>query len=385
MDVVAFIPARGGSQSIPQKNIKDFFGRPLIYWNISELEKCESIKEIVVATDSSEITDVVSKFEFSKVKVYRRSADNAQHDSSTESAMLEYIGTRNWPDDQKFMLVQCTSPFTKRSDFEDGISQFEAQKLDALLSCARVKRFFWSEDGQSINYDFRARPRRQDFDGTLMENGAFYLSKIGLIKSSKNRISGNIGIYAMPEYSMLELDELDDWVLGEKLMAKYFGSEPEIAKPVRLFLSDIDGVLTDSGMYYSENGDELKKFSTYDGMAFQLLKESGIQTGLVTSEERNLNKRRATKIKVDHFFQGAKNKLEIVDKLCEQLGVHLSEVAYIGDDINDLDLLKAVGVAACPKNARQEIKDISGIIHLDARGGEGVVREFAELIMKNQS
>ena len=151
---------------------------------------------------------------------------------------------------------------------------------------------------------------------------------------------------------------------------------------IRVFFSDVDGVLTDGGMYYTENGDEFKKFSSYDGMGFKLLQEQGIKVGIITTEDRHLNRKRAKKLALDFDFHGADNKLHIIEALCRKEGFSLQEVAYIGDDINCFDLLSNVGVAACPNNAVDKIKSIPNIIQLEKNGGDGVVREFIELILK---
>lgn len=151
---------------------------------------------------------------------------------------------------------------------------------------------------------------------------------------------------------------------------------------IKVFLSDVDGVLTDAGMYYTESGDEFKKFNTHDGMAFTLLREAGIKTGMITSENTRIVENRAKKLKVDYLFQGAKGdgKLEAAKKICEAEKITLKELAYIGDDINCIPLLKAVGLAACPANAVKKVKEIPGIIQLKTKGGDGAVREFFELI-----
>ncbi|MDB3927275.1 HAD hydrolase family protein [Flavobacteriaceae bacterium] len=158
-----------------------------------------------------------------------------------------------------------------------------------------------------------------------------------------------------------------------------------IKNSLKLFLSDVDGVLTDGSMYYSEMGDEMKRFNTYDGMAFELIRNQGIKTGIITSEKTQLVKRRADKLNVDYLFQGKKNqdKLKVVLNICKTEGFNINEVAYIGDDINCKELLEAVGFKACPLNARPEIKLISGINVLKTNGGSGAVREWAELLLKN--
>ena len=379
MSVIAFIPARGGSKSIPNKNIKIFCGKPLIFWNLSALEE-SNVDEIIVATDSLRIKEVVNSFNFSKVRIYDRSIENSQDISSTESVMLEYINSANLADENTFMLVQATSPFTQTEQFNEGLSLFN--KYDSILSCCQSKRFSWEKNGKALNYDINNRPRRQDFHGTLIENGAFYISSVIAIKENNNRISGDIGIYQMPEYTCIELDELADWIVGESLMKHFILHKTGIDfSKIKIFLSDVDGVLTDAGMYYTEDGDEMKKFCAYDGMGFQLLQETGIKVGIVTTEDRQLNRRRARKLGLDFDFHGVKDKLKIVKDLCDKVNVSLDEVAYIGDDINCFQLLSHVGISACPGNAVKEIKLIPNIIQLERNGGEGVVREFVELIL----
>jgi len=379
MSVIAFIPARGGSKSIPEKNIKSFCGKPLIFWNLQELQNSE-VNEIIVATDSDKIKSVVNSFGFPKVKVYDRSSENSQDISSTESVMMEYINSVNLADEDTFMLVQATSPFTQTSHFNEGLSLFK--KYDSILTCCESKRFSWRE-GKALNYDIYNRPRRQDHKGTLIENGAFYISSVSDIKSTKNRISGNIGIYEMPEFTYTEIDEPEDWIVAEALMNRFvLNSKTLDFSKIKLFLSDVDGVLTDAGMYYTEKGDEFKKFCTYDGMGFQLLQKTGVKVGILTTEDRDLNRRRAKKLGLDFDFHGAKDKLQIVKDLCAKENITLDEVAYIGDDVNCFSLLSNVGIAACPNNAVPKIKAIPNIMQLKRNGGDGVVREFVDLFLK---
>jgi 2-dehydro-3-deoxyphosphooctonate aldolase (KDO 8-P synthase) len=155
---------------------------------------------------------------------------------------------------------------------------------------------------------------------------------------------------------------------------------------IKLLLTDVDGVLTDAGMYYSESGDELKKFNTHDGMGLQLIRQKGIKTGIITSENTKLVERRFNKLKLDYLYQGNREggKLATVKELCANENISLAEVAYIGDDINCFELLSAVGLAACPSDALEAIKNIPGIYQMKKKGGEGCVREFVEMILKTQ-
>lgn len=377
---VAFIPVRGGSKSIPLKNIKDFCGKPLVYWNIKALQDADCIDKIIVATDSSIIKETVNSFDFSKVSIYDRKAENAVDTASTESVMLEYIESAKLSEDLIFMLVQATSPLTQTVHFEEAMNMYNSGKYDSLLTCVKNYRFFWNEDGTSKNYDYKNRPRRQDFDGVFMENGAFYINSVKNIKEYKNRLSGKIGIYEMPEYTATEIDEPDDWIILENLMRRHvLKSEMEIPE-IKMFLTDCDGCLTDGGMYYSESGDELKKFNTTDGMGFKLLKERGIITGVITGEKRELNEHRAAKLKLDILEQGVSDKLSKIKELCTRYGVDIDNVLYVGDDINDLEAVKAVGFGCSVANGIDAVKQVAKYV-TKKTGGEGAIREIADMVI----
>ena len=218
--IIAFIPVRGGSKSIPLKNIKPLCGKPLVCWNIEALEACGLVDEIIVATDSDEIWLTVEECRYRKTILYRRSAENACDTSSTESVMLEYINFVQLHPSDIFMLVQATSPLTETIHFTEALQLYAEGEYDSILTCVRNYRFFWNEDGTSMNYDYMNRPRRQDFKGVLMENGAFYINTVDNIVETGNRLSGKIGIYEMPDYTAIEIDEPDDWIIIENLMQR---------------------------------------------------------------------------------------------------------------------------------------------------------------------
>lgn len=155
------------------------------------------------------------------------------------------------------------------------------------------------------------------------------------------------------------------------------------SKTIKLFLTDVDGTLTDGGMYYTAEGDVMKKFNARDGMGLQLLQKAGIKVGIITSENTELVNRRAAKLGVDYLVQGRRDggKLAATAEICAGLSIGLDEVSYIGDDVNCAELLRAVGTAACPADAMPEIKAIPGIRVMSLNGGEGCVREFANLVL----
>ncbi len=148
----------------------------------------------------------------------------------------------------------------------------------------------------------------------------------------------------------------------------------------KLILTDIDGVWTDGGMYYDNTDIELKKFNTYDSAGVLFAHKLGIPVGILTGENSNAVKRRAEKLNVDYCHLGCKDKVSTAKKICEELGITLRDVAYIGDDLNDIKLLKLVGVAGVPSSAPAYIRAYASMT-LAKRGGEGVFREFVENII----
>ena len=154
----------------------------------------------------------------------------------------------------------------------------------------------------------------------------------------------------------------------------------EKIKKIKLIATDVDGVLTDGGMYYSSKGDILKKFQAIDGMAVSILKRNIIPTVIITKEKNQIVKRWSTKMNIDKLFDGIKNKENIVPKLCKSYNLSEKNIAYIGDDVNDLEILKRIGFTATPKDGNLEVKKIVDYICKN-RGGEGVLREICDLII----
>ncbi|ETJ37886.1 hypothetical protein Q604_UNBC07930G0003 [human gut metagenome] len=217
---IAFVPVRGGSKSIKLKNIKLLNGRPLIYWTLDAASSCKEIDKIVVSTDSDEIRKCVELYNSNKIEIFNRSKENATDTASTESAMLEYAERCVFTN---MILIQATSPMLTVCDLQRGIKKFSEKGIDSVLSVVRQKRFIWKkEDGKYVpqNYDYYNRPRRQEFGGFLVENGAFYITSREELLKNKCRISGNIACIEMSEESYFEIDEVNDWVVVEELLKR---------------------------------------------------------------------------------------------------------------------------------------------------------------------
>lgn len=426
MKTLALLPLRGGSKSIPRKNLKPIAGKPLFHW--SALAACEAscIDEVHIATDDEAIADSARALGHPKIRIFKRSAASATDTALTESVMLEFAEQVAF---ERLVLIQATSPLLTAHELDAGMAKFERVHADSLLSVVRQERFFWKESAnglaEAVNYDPLHRPRRQDFEGQLVENGAFYICSRDGLQRTRCRIHGKIALFEMAPETYYELDEPSDWEIVERLILgkaeklkggkaerddsclsttpqdfsvsapqnfsisafQHSSLSPELlsrARAIRLVLTDVDGVLTDAGMYYSETGDELKKFNTRDGMGFQLLREAGIRTGIITSEDTEMVARRAKKLKVDFLYQGVKDKSAVLDEILARTGLSAEEVAYIGDDLNDLKLHERVGLAFCPTDA---IDSVKRIVHkvVPLTGGNGCLRWMGDFLLEHKN
>jgi 3-deoxy-D-manno-octulosonate 8-phosphate phosphatase (KDO 8-P phosphatase) len=166
-------------------------------------------------------------------------------------------------------------------------------------------------------------------------------------------------------------------MLISKLLLKKF-------QKIKLVLTDVDGVLTDGGMYYTKNGDVMKRFFVRDGMGVNLLKKQGIPTIIVTKEKNIVTKKWSNKMNIEKLYQGIIKKEDILEKVCKDFIIKSEEVAYIGDDVNDLELLKRVGISAAPLDALDEVIKLCDYVCKN-RSGNGAFRELSDLILFTQN
>jgi len=222
MNIAAFIPARGGSKGIALKNIKPFNGMPLIYWVLKACADSRKLSCPFVATDHPVISQAVKRLGLPAM-IFDRNAETATNTASSESAMLEFaekcVGISH------IALIQATSPLLTGRHIDEAIALYRQSKADSLVSVVRTKRFFWQSDKESqfvrpTNYEPFNRPRRQNFEGQLVENGALYITSRQRLLETRCRISGTIVAYEMPAETYCELDDLTDWTVAETLMKR---------------------------------------------------------------------------------------------------------------------------------------------------------------------
>lgn len=218
MNIVAIIPARGCSKSIPKKNIKLLAGKPLIAYSIEQAKNSKLINKVVVSTDDDEIAEVAEKY---GAEVIKRPDELATDTAPTEPVLqhaVKELEKQGYKADL-IVLLQPTSPLREKDDIDDAIKTLQEKNADSLLSVCPNHLFLWKEDGISINYDYKKRPRRQDME-QYAENGSIYVTKTNILMKENNRLGGKIALHIMKPENSLEIDDEFDFWLIEQMMRR---------------------------------------------------------------------------------------------------------------------------------------------------------------------
>jgi YrbI family 3-deoxy-D-manno-octulosonate 8-phosphate phosphatase len=380
MKKIGIIPVRKGSKGIPGKNKKKMVGRPLFSWVLTEAIFSD-LDFVYIFTDDIEIINYVEdEYHWTtKVKTLLRNDENANDTASTESAMLEFNEKINH-DYDILCLLQATSPLTMAVNINTGLERITKGSFKSAVSVVKTHKFTWNTNGIPQNYDLLNRPRRQDFDGLLMENGAVYCTTKAAFLQSKNRVSSTIGLIEMPDDTLLEIDSLSDWNVIENLLIERLKTN-KTNQRIQYLVVDVDGVFTDGGIYYNEEGEFAKKFDMRDGMGLEILRENNVEVVALTSENSKLVAQRMKKLRISNTFLGVKDKYSFLKQFLVVKNSNFNSVAYVGDDINDLANICSCGWSFAPGNAMNVVKAHADIV-LTQHSGSGAIREVCEVIMK---
>ena len=379
MKKIAIIPLRKNSKGIPGKNKKKMVGRPLFSWVLSEAI-FSNLDAVYVFTDDAEIIDyIIKNYAWSpKVIALLRSDENATDTASTESTILEFSEKIN-QDFDLLCLLQATSPLTTSEAINAGINKIVNENFDSSLSVVKTYRFTWNKNGTPQNYDVFNRPRRQDFEGLLIENGAVYCTTKAAFLNSKNRVSGSIGLVEMPEESLLEIDSKTDWDCIENLLVQRLKNTKKTTK-IEYLVLDVDGVFTDGGVYFNENGEFAKRFDMRDGMGLEILRENKVEVVVITSEQSSLVAQRMKKLQIVNTFLDVKDKYAFLTNFALEKNIDFGAIAYVGDDVNDLSNLCRAGWSFAPSNATKIVLNNVDLV-LNNSSGNGAIREVCEFII----
>jgi N-acylneuraminate cytidylyltransferase len=353
-------------------------GRPLFTWVLGEAIFSD-LDEVFVYTDDNDIIDFINK-EYhwtSKVKALLRTDESATDIASTEFAMLEFCESINY-DFDVFCLLQATSPFTTRKDINLCLDKLK-HEYDSALTVVNTHRFLWDESGKALNYNPLKRPRRQDFEGLLIENGAIYTVTKEALKKHKNRIGNHIALVQMAEESLHEIDSESDWIVVENLLIER-QKKLKASEKITHMVLDLDGVFTDGTITYTKDGEHTKNFDMRDGMGLEILRQFNIEVLVMTSEQSELVIKRMQKLKINQVYLGVKDKYSLLQHIILEQHISMNNVAYLGDDVNDLSNICSVGWSLVPNNATDDVKRYADIV-LSKNSGAGAIREASQFIL----
>jgi N-acylneuraminate cytidylyltransferase len=380
--IVSIIPARGGSKGIPRKNLKQLLGQPLIAYSIKQSLLSQYVDQTIVSTEDSEIAEVSKKY---GARVLIRPNELATDTTPTEPVLINALTQllQENVDPDYIVLLQPMSPIMRPKDIDRAIEILIDAAGDSLVSVRETTSFFWSRNGKPLNYDYHTRPRRQDKEWELVENGSIYITKKEFLLKEKSRLAGRILTYIMAEWKSFEIDTPFDFELVEYILRNKLPFLIENINNVNLVIFDVDGVFTNGSVYVDEQGGELLRFSRIDGKGIEMLSQAGVKIAVITSEENTIVKERMKKLNVQYVYTGVKNKEPAYELLKKELSLKDTEIAYCGDDIGDLCIIKKVGFAACPKNAVDKVKSECQYIS-PYYGGAGFVRDICDKIIKSK-
>lgn len=382
MPTLAIIPARSGSQGIPDKNIRPFCGVPLLVRAIHAAKQAASIERVIVTTDSEAYAEIGRA---AGADVVMRPPDLATSTASSESALLhvlEQLQAAGEKLPEWLVFQQCTSPFTRPEDIDGLLRRVMEAKGDSGFTAVRSHRFFWrvqpGGSAEGVNHEKSGRLRRQDREPEFMENGAVYVMKTDGFLKHKHRFFGKTVLQEVPEYQGFEIDSEDDWQIAEAIFRKMHrpGVASVLPSTPKLVVFDFDGVFTDNRVLVDQDGKESVFCNRGDGMAIEWLKNAGIR-GLILSKERNpVVEARAKKVGLP-VAQAVDGKAAYLSKWCANEGIDLVDVVYLGNDLNDLECFAIVGCAVAVSDAAPQVLEAADLL-LSRPGGRGAIRELIE-------
>lgn len=382
--VLTVIPARGGSKGIPRKNVLPVGGKPMIGWTIEAARAAKAVDRVVVSTDDPEIATVARRF---GAEVVDRPAELAGDSASSEAALLhtlDVLRERDGYEPDLLAFLQCTSPLTAAEDIDGTVAALEREGADSAVAVVPFHYFLWKQDtsGEAvgINHDKRVRPMRQDREPQFLESGAVYVMKAAGFREARHRFFGKTALYEMPSERRWEIDDPVDLEVAEVLLRARSRAEKRALLPEKLdaLIFDFDGVFTDNSVTVLGEGQEAVVCSRGDGMGLEILRKAGWPMVVISKETHPIVSARCTKLKIE-CIQGIEDKITTLGRWLDERGFALERTLYVGNDVNDLSCLTAVGCPVAVADAHPEALRASRII-LESPGGRGALRELADLI-----
>lgn len=383
-EVLAVIPARGGSKGIPGKNVRMVGGKPLIAHTIGAIREAGQVSRVVVSTDDEGIADVARAW---GAEVVARPAEISGDLAKSEDAVLhalDVLRAEGYSPDI-VLLVQCTSPLTTAADVDGTVSALVEQGADTAVAVAPFHYFLWGRDDAgeavAINHEKTVRLMRQERRPEFIETGAVYAMRVAGFREHRHRFFGKTVLHETPAENRLEIDDPEDLVLAEQML-RLRGATPGTVGIPRMpaaIVFDFDGVMTDDRVFVDQDGRESVVCSRRDGMGIEMLRAMGMPMVVISKEVNGVVAARCRKLRLD-VHHGIENKLELLRSWLEEHGLDARDCLFVGNDINDLECMRHVGMSAAPRDAHPAALAVATVV-LDADGGRGAVRALADAIL----
>ena len=383
--VVAVIPARGGSKGVPGKNLRRVGGRALVARAVDACRRAGYVDAVYVSTDDDAIAAEATR---AGAGVVRRPAELAGDTASSESALLhaldvlEQSGVR--PD--TLVFVQCTSPFLDPADLDRGVELVREGVAASVFSAVATYEFLWRAGPDGLtgqNHDLRRRPRRQDRTADYRETGGFYVLDVAGFRAARHRFFAPVGVVVVPERASVDVDTEADLEIATALaplLDRTLRTDDVAAGlDVDVVITDFDGVHTDDRALVDSSGTESVRVSRSDGLGVERLRAAGVPLLIVSKETNPVVRARAAKLRVE-VMSGVERKAEVVLRWLAEHDVAPERVAYVGNDVNDLDVMASVGWPVAVADARPEVRRAARLV-LDRPAGAGAVRELCDLVV----
>jgi YrbI family 3-deoxy-D-manno-octulosonate 8-phosphate phosphatase len=384
MKIVAIIPARGGSKGIPRKNIRWLAGKPLIAHTIEQARQTKCLDRVIVSTDDTEIANISSYY---GAEVVWRPAEISGDEASSESALLHVMDylklSENYTPDI-LVFLQCTSPLTLADDIDGTVQALIDDKADTALAVTNFHYFLWhqspSGDAVGINHIKNVRLLRQQRDPQYLETGAVYAMRAQEFQERKHRFFGRTTMYVIPPERCHEVDEPVDLEIAETLL-RHRQEKQKLSllpDPIHAVVLDFDGVFTDNNVLVFQDGQEAVVCSRSDGWGLAELRSLEIPILVLSTEINSIVQTRCNKLRIP-CLHGIDDKVGTLVNWAHQHHLEMANIVYLGNDVNDLACLRAVGCSVVVHDAHPQVRSSAKII-LDTSGGKGAIRELIELI-----
>lgn len=384
-NVVAIIPARGGSKGAPGKNLMRIGGRSLVVRAVEACRTAASIDAVYVSTDDADIARAAQE---AGAGVISRPAALADDRASSESALEHALQYLDWVDVMADVLVfvQCTSPFIDPSALDRGVAMVAQGEADSAFAAVETYAFLWrtvagagKAEVTGQNHDREIRLRRQDRAPDWRETGAFYVLSVPGFLAARHRFFGRTDVVPVSPLTAIEIDTLDDVAIAAALAPML---DPRPVVDVDAVITDFDGVHTDDTALVSQDGRESVRVSRSDGLGVEQLRRAGIPLLIVSKETNPVVRARAATIGAE-VLAGIEHKTEVVRDWLKCRGVPPARAAYLGNDVHDLGPMGLVGWPVAVADAHADVRRAARLV-LSRAGGQGAVRELCDHVLRGR-